>query len=95
MGERKEPTDKVFPKLPNSATVNIAIRKWTKAAGINKHITFHCARHTFAVVMLNNGTDIYTVSKLLGHRLIATTQVYAKIIDKTKQDAVANMPNIM
>jgi len=49
---------------------------------INKHITFHSARHTNAVLLLENGADIYTASKLLGHREIRTTEIYAKIIDK-------------
>lgn len=64
-----------------------------KAAGIDKHITFHCGRHTFAVMMLDLGVDLYTVSKLLGHKSIETTQVYAKILDKNKQSAVDRIPD--
>jgi site-specific recombinase XerD len=67
---------------------------WGKRAGIEKHVTFHVSRHTFAVMMLGV-TDIYTVSKLLGHRELSTTQVYAKVLDKAKRDAVDNMPNIL
>jgi site-specific recombinase XerD len=63
-------------------------------AGITKHITFHCARHSFATLQMTMGTDIFTVSKLLGHRDLKTTQIYAKIIDQTKVTAVNNMPNI-
>lgn len=63
-------------------------------AGIHKDITFHCGRHTFAVMMLDLGTDIYTVSKLLGHRELSTTQIYAKVLDKNKQAAVAKIPDI-
>lgn len=57
-------------------------------------ILFHCGRHTFAVMMLDLGTDIYTVSKLLGHRELSTTQIYAKVLDKNKQAAVAKIPDI-
>ena len=59
-----------------------------------KYITFHCARHSFATLQLTMNTDIYTVSKLLGHRHLKTTEIYAKVIDKKKIDAVSSIPNI-
>lgn len=60
---------------------------WIAEAGITKAITFHCVRHTYATLQLSHGTDMFTVSKLLGHRDLKTTQVYAKIIDRTKREA--------
>jgi integrase len=87
LGERKEPTDKVFEGLTYSAYENKHLYQWIGAAGITKNITFHCFRHTFATLQLSKGTDIYTVSKMLGHRELKTTQIYAKIIDQTKREA--------
>lgn len=94
MGERRKPTDKVFYDFLSASPTNHAIKEWMLRAGITKEITFHCARHTFAVMMLDLGTDIYTVSKLLGHRELSTTQIYAKVLDKTKQAAVMKIPDI-
>lgn len=87
LGERGKENEKVFEGLHYSAWNNLKLREWVMKAGITKHITFHCARHTYATLQLNLGTDIYTVSKLLGHRHLKTTEVYAKVIDKRKQEA--------
>ena len=87
LGERMNPKDKVFEGLNYSAYENKHLAKWIGLAGIEKNITFHCFRHTFATLQLSKGTDIYTVSKMLGHRELKTTQVYAKIIDQTKREA--------
>lgn len=70
------------------------LNKLVERAGINKHITFHCARHSFAILMIELGVDIFTTSKLLGHRSVATTQIYAKVLDKKKQSAVDLIPKI-
>jgi site-specific recombinase XerD len=70
------------------------LQKWVTRAGIQKHIGWHTARHTFAVISLESGADIYTVSKLLGHKSISTTQVYAKATDKMKREAVNAIPEI-
>ncbi len=57
-------------------------------------ITFHLARHTHATMMLTLGVDLYTVSKLLGHTNIQTTQIYAKLVDESKKKAIDLIPNI-
>ena len=55
---------------------------------------FHCSRHTHATMMLTLGVDLYTVSKLLGHTNIQTTQIYAKLVDESKKKAIDLIPNI-
>ena len=95
LGERGELNDRVFIGLKYSSWHNVALAQWCMKAGITKDITFHCARHTFAVMMLDLNTDIYTVSKLLGHKELKTTQIYAKILDKKKQEAVSKIPQIL
>jgi site-specific recombinase XerD len=87
LGEKAEPIERVFKGLKYSAWHNIKLQQWVMRAGISKTITFHCARHTYATLQLTLGTDIYTVSKLLGHKDLKTTQVYAKIIDDKKKEA--------
>ena len=87
LGERRQPNDKVFEGLNYSAYENKFLYQWIGAAGITKDITFHCFRHTYATLQLSLGTDIYTVSKMLGHKDLKTTQVYAKIIDQKKREA--------
>ena len=93
-GERLEPEKLVFESLPDPSWISRPLERWIKSAGITRKITFHQRRHTFAVMMLDLGTDIYTVSKLLGHRELSTTQIYAKVLDKNKQAAVAKIPDI-
>ena len=83
----KRAEDAVFD-LPSVTHVNILLKPWAKAAGIDKRFSFHTARHTFATMMLTLGADLYTTSKLLGHTDIKMTQVYAKIINRKKDEAV-------
>lgn len=87
LGELKHDNGKIFEGLKYSVTTNRSIQKWIDKANIKKNITFHCFRHTFATLQLTNGTDIYTVSKLLGHRNLSTTQIYAKVVDEKKREA--------
>lgn len=93
MGE-PQPAGRVFSGLRYSTNSNVELLRWAMAAGISKHVTFHAARHTFAVSLLCNGVDLYTVSKLLGHTQIKTTQIYADIIDDVRKDAMHRIPDI-
>jgi integrase len=86
-GEPQQSDDLVFPDLPEVKAIPHFLNPWLKAAGIKKKITFHCFRHTFATLQLSNGTDIYTVSKMLGHSNLKYTQVYAKVVDEKKEKA--------
>lgn len=88
LGERKDEERKIFNGLIYSAWNNLKLQQWVMNAGISKKITFHCARHSFATIQIELGTDIYTISKLLGHKEIRTTQIYAKIVDKKKTEAM-------
>lgn len=94
LGQRGEPDERVFAGLKYSAWHNLALREWCLEADIKKHITFHVGRHSFAVLQLSLGTEIYTVSKLLGHRDLKTTQIYAQIMDDKKRDAVNKIPEL-
>ncbi len=86
-GETDEPEQFVFEDLPNPSWISRPLKQWVQAAGITKRITFHCFRHTYATLQLSSGTDIYTVSKMLGHTNVKTTQIYAKVVDEKKSKA--------
>jgi integrase len=86
-GEPGKPEQFVFEDLPDPSWISRPLKQWVEAAGIKKNITFHCFRHTFATLQLTNGTDIYTVSKMLGHTNVKTTQIYAKVVDEKKNKA--------
>lgn len=90
----KGPEELVF-SLPKRVTTQCDMRTWVQRSGIKKNITFHCARHTFATLMLSRSADLYTISQLLGHSNIQTTQIYAAIIDRKKQEAVDLLSGIL
>ena len=73
--------------LPGVSSLERIISQWVRLAGIDKHVTFHTARHSYATMALMAGADIYTVSKLLGHKSIATTTVYATVVDAQRDAA--------
>src|SRR5690606_31263112 len=94
LGDRKSPKDRVFIGRKYSAVYNSEIVRWCYRAGVFKHITFHSARHTNAVLLLENGADLFTVQKRLGHKEIKTTAIYAKIVDEKMRDSAHIIPEL-
>ena len=92
--QRNDPDAPVFDLPASDATINYHVKRWVKEGKINKTISFHCSRHTFATMMLTLGADLYTTSKLLGHSNVTTTQIYSKIIDKKKVETVNLVDNL-
>lgn len=91
---RLDKDDKVF-RLPGRRAVWNKLHDWAERAGIqNKRVSFHTSRHTFATLLLTHGADLYTTSKLLGHKDIKTTQVYADIVDKKKNSVISLLDKI-
>ena len=90
-GERRDPDRLVFEGLQDPSWINRPVKKWIEAAGITKHITFHCFRHSFATLQLENGTGLYTIQKLLGHKNIRTTQIYTHMVDSAKVKAAKSI----
>lgn len=90
IGEGKA-NERIF-SLPSQDYCLRAVRRWVNEAGINKHITWHCGRHSFAVNILNNGANIKTVSSLLGHSSLKHTEKYLHAVDKLRVDAINSLP---
>lgn len=86
--------DELVFNLPTDVTCLLTLKKWTKEAGINKNITWHSARHSFAVNLLNSNANIKTVSSLLGHSGLKHTEKYTRVVNSLKEQAVNNLPEI-
>jgi len=78
IGKRKGDCEPVFKDL-NYSSIRVFLLRWLKKAGVNKDITFHCFRHTYATLQLEFGTDLYTVSKLLGHNTLKQHKAMQKL----------------
>jgi integrase/recombinase XerD len=88
-------TDEYIFQLPSHTMCLKALKTWTKRAGISKHITWHCARHSFAVNILNNGANIKTVGNLLGHSGLKHTEKYTRAVDSLKEAAINSLPELV
>jgi integrase len=93
--QRHGDSNYVFDLPANNNEINAKLRSIIKSAGITKRISFHCGRHTAATSWITAGVDIFVVQKLLGHSDINTTMVYAKLIDKKRDEYVVKMPAII
>ena len=93
LGDVSQPTDSVF-KLPSHTACTKDIKHWVLRAGITKHITWHCARHSFASNLIFHGADITTASNLLGHTSLKYTQRYTRVVEDMKRTAIDNLPTI-
>ncbi len=94
LGDRPKEDSLVFSLFKHNRSTQRILKRLLAAAKITKYITFHCARHTYAVMLLANGANLMTVKELLGHRDIKSTQIYAKVVDASKYEAVNNLPNL-
>ena len=89
MPKRVDGIDRVFHELKvSTSTVEVILKEWMKDCKIDKHITYHCSRHTAATTLLTLGANLYVVSKLMGHSSIQMTEVYAKIVDQKKVETM-------
>ena len=89
MPKQQEGVDQVFHELKiSTGTVEDVLKEWMKDCKIDKHITYHCSRHTAATTLLTLGANLYVVSKLMGHSSIQMTEVYAKIVDQKKVETM-------
>lgn len=93
LGERGKHSERVFEGLKYSDSNNDKLKRWILKAGISKKASLHNFRHSYATLLLNKGADIFTVSKMLGHKNIKTTMIYAKVLTETKINA-ANLIDI-
>lgn len=96
IGEPENPQKRnelIFP-LPSYEMCLKSLKRWVKRANINKNISWHCARHSFAVNILNNGANIKTVASLLGHSSLKHTEKYTRAIDNLKQEAINSLPEL-
>jgi len=94
LGERGKPENKVFT-LPSHTSALKWLRRWTEDAGITKHITYHCSRHTFGTLLISNDVNLSCVSKLLGHSSVKTTERYTRVNDELKATAVGKLQSII
>lgn len=95
LGRKSEDAkDDLIFHLPSDTMCLKALRHWTKKAGIGKHITWHCGRHSFATMILTNGANVKVVSELLGHSSLRFTEIYVRAMSDAKKKAINSLPSL-
>lgn len=89
----KSPGDLIF-SLPSHTMCLKSLRRWCKNAGIEKHITWHCGRHSFATNLLEKGANVKVVADLLGHSGLEYVERYVRAIDESKRRALESLPKL-
>jgi integrase len=90
----KAKVDKFIFHIPHGGKTSKRLKEWILAAGIEKKITFHCSRHTFGCLLVENGADVFTVKQIMTHKDIRTTLQYVEKVDTTKDKAMDKLPTI-
>jgi integrase len=94
-GKEHEPEEKIFSLSLHGRNASYAyLKRWVKQGNIKKKVGWHTARRTFATLALENGSDLYTVAKLLGHTDIRAAKKYAKVTDKLRHEAIEGLPEL-
>lgn len=93
LGDRKMPNDLIF-RLPTHTGCLKILKSWKQAANIEKHVTWHVGRVSFATVLLTEGVDPFTVSKLIGHTNITQTLTYLRLVESKRQNAIGKLPEL-
>jgi integrase len=92
MAQRKAKVDKFIFHIPHGGKTSKRLKEWILAAGIEKKITFHCSRHTFGCLLVENGADVFTIKQIMTHKDIRTTLQYVEKVDTTKDKAMDKLP---
>jgi integrase len=92
--QKKRKIDKFVFHIPLGGKTSNRLKDWIKQAGIHKKLTFHCSRHTFGCMLIENGVDVFTVKKLMGHKDVRTTLKYVDKVDETRDKGIDRLPNL-
>jgi integrase len=90
--QSKTKVDRFIFHIPHGGKTSKRLKEWIISAGIEKKITFHCSRHTFGCLLVENGVDVFTIKKIMSHEDVRTTLQYVEKVDTTKDQAIDKLP---